>query len=130
MIINKELCMHYASIHCIAYSYIPHPQTKLFITCITTSTPTELDKHCTLYNTSVITQCSGSSMCLRHRLNMELDLSSLFGLYSSCTAEAPSAPPPHPPHLGSYTRTLLVSQDRRHLFVTPWSQEYVLTIII
>jgi hypothetical protein len=22
--------------------------------------------------------------------------------------------------LGSYTRALLVSQDRRHLFVTPW----------
>jgi hypothetical protein len=27
---------------------------------------------------------------------------------------------PHP-HLGSYTRALLVSQDRRHVFVTPWS---------
>ncbi len=26
---------------------------------------------------------------------------------------------PAPPHLGSYTRALLVSQDRRHLFVTP-----------
>ncbi len=26
---------------------------------------------------------------------------------------------PPPPHLGSYTRALLVSQDRRHLFVTP-----------
>jgi hypothetical protein len=25
-----------------------------------------------------------------------------------------------PPHLGSYTRALLVSQDRRHLFVTTW----------
>jgi hypothetical protein len=24
------------------------------------------------------------------------------------------------PHLGSHTRALLVSQDRRHLFVTPW----------
>jgi hypothetical protein len=23
--------------------------------------------------------------------------------------------------LGSYTRSLLVSQDRRHFFVTPWS---------
>jgi hypothetical protein len=30
-----------------------------------------------------------------------------------------SPPPPHPPHLGSYTRTLLVSQDRRHIYVTP-----------
>ncbi len=29
-------------------------------------------------------------------------------------------PPPHfPPHLGLYTRGLLVSQDSRHLFVTP-----------
>ncbi len=27
---------------------------------------------------------------------------------------------PHPPHLGSNRRTLLVSQDRRHLFVTSW----------
>ncbi len=25
-----------------------------------------------------------------------------------------------PSHLGSYTRTLLVSLDRQHLFVTPW----------
>ncbi len=30
--------------------------------------------------------------------------------------------PPTPPHLGSYTRALLVSQDRRRLFfVTPWN---------
>ncbi len=29
------------------------------------------------------------------------------------------ATPPLPPHLGSYTRALLVSQDRRPLFVTP-----------
>ncbi len=29
-------------------------------------------------------------------------------------------PPPFPTRLGSYTRALLVSQDRRHLFVTPW----------
>jgi hypothetical protein len=28
-------------------------------------------------------------------------------------------PRPHPPHLGSYTRALLVIQDRRHLFMTP-----------
>jgi hypothetical protein len=27
--------------------------------------------------------------------------------------------PPSPPHLGSYTRALLVSQDRRHIFVIP-----------
>ncbi len=28
--------------------------------------------------------------------------------------------PPPPPHLGSYNRALLVSQDKRNLFVTPW----------
>ncbi len=55
-----------------------------------------------------------------HRLNMELDLRSLFGLL--CTAVLIGWDPttPLPPHLGSYTRSLLVSQDRRHLFVTPW----------
>jgi hypothetical protein len=31
-------------------------------------------------------------------------------------------PPRNPPHLGSNTMALLVSQDRRHLFVTPWIQ--------
>jgi hypothetical protein len=31
----------------------------------------------------------------------------------------PRISPPFPPHLGSYTRALLVSADRRHLFVTP-----------
>jgi len=39
---------------------------------------------------------------------MEFDLQVLFGLLQ----------PPHPPHLGSYTRAMSVSQDRRHLFVT------------
>jgi hypothetical protein len=59
---------------------------------------------------------------------MELDLQSLFGLHvHSCThwpkprnSPLPPGPPPHiSPHLGSYMRALLVSQDRRHLFVTP-----------
>jgi hypothetical protein len=57
--------------------------------------------------------------CL-HRLKMEIDLQSLFGLL--CTAVLigwdPATLPP-PPHLGSFTRALLVRQDRRHLFVTP-----------
>ncbi len=56
-----------------------------------------------------------------HRLNMDLDLQSLFGLL--CTAvliglDPPRTPRPPPRILGSYTRALLVSQDRRHLFVT------------
>ncbi len=53
---------------------------------------------------------------------MELDLQSFFGLhvraqlYSLAEALQFST---LPPHLGSYTRALLVSQDRRHLIVTP-----------
>ncbi len=50
---------------------------------------------------------------------IELDLQSLFGLHvRSCIHWLRPRNPP-PPHLGSYTRTLLVSQGRRHLFVTP-----------
>ncbi len=56
------------------------------------------------------------SLCLRHRLNMGFDLQSLFGLL--CTAVLIGWDHATPP---SYTRALLVSQDRRHLFVTPWS---------
>jgi hypothetical protein len=37
---------------------------------------------------------------------------------------------PPPPHLGSYTRELLVSQDRRHLFVTPLSVSLSHTLIL
>jgi hypothetical protein len=56
---------------------------------------------------------------------MELDLKSLFGLHvHSCAhwlrPRILTPPSPSPRHLGSYTRALLVSQDRRHLFVTPW----------
>jgi hypothetical protein len=60
-----------------------------------------------------------------HRLNMELDLQSLFGLHvHSCThclrPRCNSYPLTrgNPPHLGSCTRSLLASQDRRHLFVS------------
>ncbi len=54
-----------------------------------------------------------------HRLNLELDLQTLFGLLYAAV-ETPLLPP-LPPHLGSHSRALLVSQDRRHLFVTPWA---------
>jgi hypothetical protein len=54
-----------------------------------------------------------------YRLNMKLDLQILFGLHvHRCTHWLRHRHPP--PHLGLYTRALLVSQDRRHLFVTPW----------
>jgi hypothetical protein len=53
-------------------------------------------------------------------LNMELDLQSLFGFHVySCTHWLRLRNSPLPLHLGSYTRALLVSKDRRHLFVTP-----------
>jgi hypothetical protein len=55
-----------------------------------------------------------------YMVNLEMDLQSLFGLLCTAVlAETPhSPPPPLPPHLGSYTRALLVRHDRRHLFVT------------
>ncbi len=63
-----------------------------------------------------------------YRLNMVSDLQSLFGLQPPCHVmylsqqySLPLAetrnPPPIPPRLDSYT--LLVSQDRRYLFMTP-----------
>ncbi len=57
--------------------------------------------------------------CWCHRLNMEFDLQLIWIL---CTAVLISETPQHPlpSHLDSNTRALLVSQDRRHLFVTPW----------
>jgi hypothetical protein len=55
-----------------------------------------------------------------YRLNMEFIWASCAQLYS--LAETPQSPPS--PHLGSYTRALLVSQDRRHLFVTPCQKEW------
>jgi hypothetical protein len=54
----------------------------------------------------------------------EVDLQSLFGLQVTWYSLAETPPPPPPPHslfIGSwdsYTRVLLVSKDRRHLFVT------------
>ncbi len=56
---------------------------------------------------------------------MKLNLQSLFGLHGhSCThwLRSRTPPLPFPSHLGSYTRALLVSQDRRHVFVTPCYQ--------
>jgi hypothetical protein len=57
-------------------------------------------------------QCS---LPAKHRLNKEVDLQSFFwAVQLHSLAETPQLPP----HLGSYTRALLVSQDRWHLFVT------------
>jgi hypothetical protein len=52
---------------------------------------------------------------------MEFDIQSLFGLHvHSCTHWLRTRPPPHPPALGLiYEGAIGVSQDRRHLFVTP-----------
>ncbi len=46
-----------------------------------------------------------------HRLNMELDFQSLLGLlWTAALVGWDPATPPFPPHLGSYTRALLVSK--------------------
>jgi hypothetical protein len=56
---------------------------------------------------------------LHRGLNMELDLQSFFGLHVHMPLYSLADTHPLSPPLGSYTRVLLVSQDRRHLFVTP-----------
>ncbi len=53
-------------------------------------------------------------------LNTELE--PLFGLLCTTVLIGWDPATPHlPPHFGSCTKELLVSQDRRHLFATPWS---------
>jgi hypothetical protein len=73
----------------------------------------------TVYVVPIFSVCTAE--VIQHRVNMELDLLSLFGHHVQCTAvligRDPATPPPY---LGSYAMELLVSQDRRHLFVTPW----------
>ncbi len=74
-------------------------------------------------NVPIIRAYLSPSLCQKHILSMELDLQSLFGLppciqlYSILIGRGPATPPPH---LGLYTRALLV--NRRHLFVTTWSE--------
>jgi hypothetical protein len=60
-----------------------------------------------------------------HRLNMELDLQSLFGLHvHSCTHQLRTRNPP-PPSFGLiYERAIGQPRCRRHLFVTPLSESY------
>ncbi len=64
-------------------------------------------------------------MASTHRLNMEIDLQSKFGLHVTwCVqlyslAETPAATPLSPRIWTRITRALLVSKDRRHLFVPP-----------
>jgi hypothetical protein len=63
-----------------------------------------------------------------HRLNMEVDLQSLFGFHVTWCAqlysltETQQSPPPSPRIGTRITRALLVSKDRRDPFVTPCSQ--------
>ncbi len=69
---------------------------------------------------------SSSISAPTHRLNMEVDLQSLFGLHVTwwaqlfSLAETPQLPP-SPRIWTRKTRALLVSKDRRHLFLTPCS---------
>jgi hypothetical protein len=61
---------------------------------------------------------------------MELDLQNLFGphVYRCTHWLRPRNSTPPPPHLGSYARALLVSQDRRHLCVTPWRVFFLILV--
>ncbi len=66
------------------------------------------------------------SIGLWHRLDMELDLQSLFELHVySCTHWLRLRNSPHPPHSGSgsHTRALLVRQDQTTSFSSPWPQD-------
>jgi hypothetical protein len=56
------------------------------------------------------------SLSLWHR--SKIDLGSMCTAVGTHWLRLRNSPPP-PPHLGSNTRALLVSQDIRHLFVTP-----------
>jgi hypothetical protein len=58
-----------------------------------------------------------------HRLNMEVDLKrSMSRDVHRCThwLRPRNSPPPSPRIWTRITKALLVSKDRRHLFVTPW----------
>ncbi len=70
-----------------------------------------------------------------HKINMEIDLQSLFGLHVTWCAQLYSLAgtpqlPPAPRIWTRITRALLVSKDRRHLFVTPWSRRYTRTSLL
>ncbi len=56
-----------------------------------------------------------------HMLNKEVDLQKFICDVHSCTHWLWPRNSPLPPHLDSYTRALLVSKERRHLFATPWT---------
>ncbi len=62
----------------------------------------------------------GFKYTVSHRLNMEVDLQSLFGLHVTWCAQLCSlAETPQPPNPPVYEGAM-VSKDRRHLFANPW----------
>ncbi len=71
-----------------------------------------------------VTWCSSQAIrsppCTSYRLNMEAYLASMSRDVHSCThwRRPRNPPPPIPSHWDSNTRALLVSKDRRHLFVS------------
>ena len=77
----------------------------------------EIDDRCPAMGVVVVLfegfQLTCKYVGIKLRLNMEIDLQSLFGLHvHSCTHWLrPRTPPPFPPHLGQYTRALLVSRE-------------------
>jgi hypothetical protein len=65
---------------------------------------------------------------LNHRLIMELDLRSLFGLHVHSYTHWLRPRNPPPPYVGSHMRAVLNSQDRRHLLVTPCVEPFNFTL--
>ncbi len=121
--------------------------------------------YCTVYTSCILFDCYPRLNCLRsvpnsplldycvsyiimtfkksdlfasiHRLNMELDLQKfIWAPVYNCTHWLRLRNSSLPPHLGSCTRSLLVSQDRRHLSVTPCfppsihSSKYICLVVI
>ncbi len=74
-----------------------------------------------MFFSDVIWCNQGQMVWSYHRLNMEIDLQSLFGLHvHSCYHWLRTRNPP-PPRIWARGRYWsMVRQDRRHIFVTPW----------
>ncbi len=94
------------------------------VTAVTPATATIPTTVATIATAGIQHRWGRCSFWWSHRLNMESDLQSLFGLmYSAaCTHWLRPRNSPLSPHLGSYMRAPLVSQDRRRLFFNPLSE--------
>jgi hypothetical protein len=109
-----------------AYDLVPHPLRPYLSRQVSSTGDTQEGEE---PNHATVRKLGPKSFnILSHRLNMKVDLQSLFGHHvtwcAHCTAVLivwDPATPPSPRIWTRITRALLVSQDRRHLFVTTCS---------